>query len=212
MHQTLPVADASHERVLLEIYTPMLDAINRMFGETSPEKMLTNVAGILHLPADDRGYVLDLLRSLTKEMQQKKYGNETIIRCILAELLTFIVRRTVEEPSEQWENSETKNAKILEIANYLVAHSAEKIVLDELAERFSISKFHLCRTFKDVTGFTISEYVNASRVMRARELMLTTKLSIAEVAKEVGFESSTHFGKVFKQQMGKTPMYFRKYG
>lgn len=212
MHQTLPVQDKVHERILLEIYTPMLSTINRMFGAEPPEKMLTDVAGILHLPTDDREYVVNLLQTLAQEMQLKKYGHETIVRCVLAELLAFIVRRTVQEPSEHWESSETKNAKILEISNYLVAHSSEKIVLDELAQRFSISKFHLCRTFREVTGFTISEYVNASRVMRARELMMTTDLSIAEVAKEVGFESNTHFGKVFKQQMGKTPMYFRKYG
>jgi len=212
MHRTFPMGDCAHERILLEIYTPMLQAVNEMFGDPSPERMLTNVAGILHLDAANQVWVQSLLRNLMLEMSHQRYGRETMIHSMLAQLLTFIVRHSVEEPSESWESSEPKNAKMLEISNYLAAHSAEKMSLDEISERFSISKFHLCRTFKEMTGFTISEYINASRVMHARELLMTTNLSIAEIAKKVGFESSTHFGKVFKQQIGRSPLHYRKYG
>ena len=212
MHRTFPVGDCAHERILLEIYTPMLHTVNALFGDQSPERMLTNVAGIFHLDPTEQGRVLALLRALMQEMDEQRYGHDTMVSSILAQLLTFVVRNAVESPSERWENSESKNAKMVEISNYLAAHSAEKMSLDDISERFSISKYHLCRTFKDMTGFTISEYVNASRVMHARELLMTTTLSIAEIAKEAGFESSTHFGKVFKQLIGKSPLHFRKYG
>ena len=210
MHHAFPAEDPCHERILLEIYTPMLRTINAMFGDTAPESMLTGVAGILHLTPGDRDRIQHLLHGLMLEMKSPRYGRETMIRCLLAQLLAYIVRNTVQEPSEHWESSEPKNAKILEISNYLAAHSAEKLSLDEISERFDISKYHLCRTFKDATGFTISEFINASRVMRARELLLTTDKSVAQIAKEVGFESSTHFGKVFKQQRGRSPMAYRK--
>lgn len=209
VHRAYSTGDPCHERIILEVYQPMLSSIQDLFGKHGPEEFLRGVYGVLRLRQAEQIQVQSWVHSLMREMQERQYGYEAMIRCITAEFLAFIIRRMSQEASTERVTA-AKNTRMLEIADYLAAHSNQKLSLDEIAERFYISKYHLCRTFKEAMGFTLVEYINTSRVMRARELLLTTNSSITEIAEETGFESSTHFGKVFKQYMGTPPLSYRK--
>ena len=187
----------------------MLENMQELFGKHGPEEALRGVFGVFRLNPSEQAQVQSWLYGIMREMRERQYGYETMVRCITAELLAFIIRKTSQENSAE-RVSAAKNTRMLEIADYLAAHSDQKLSLDEIAERFFISKFHLCRTFKEATGFTLAEYINTSRVMKARELLLTTNDSITDIAEATGFESSTHFGKVFKQYMGSPPLAYRK--
>ena len=63
--------------------------------------------------------------------------------------------------------------------------------------------------FKDVTGKNISAQVNEIRVANARELLMTTDMSMSEIAVACGFENSSYFGKVFKKITNMTPIEYR---
>ena len=210
VHRAYSVGGGSpnHERIILEVYQPMLASMRELFGRSGPEEALRGVFGVLRLGQEEQSQVRSWIYGIMREMKERQYGYEAMVRCILAQLLAFIIRRMSQEASA--ERVTAKNTRMLEIADYLAAHSNQKLSLDKIAERFYISKYHLCRTFKQATGFTLAEYINTSRVMRARELLLTTRSSITEIAKETGFESGTHFGKVFKQYMGTPPLAYRK--
>ena len=210
VHRAYSVGGGSpnHERIILEVYQPMLASMRELFGRSGPEEALRGVFGVLRLGQEEQSQVRSWIYGIMREMKERQYGYEAMVRCIMAQLLAFIIRRMSQEASA--ERVTAKNTRMLEIADYLAAHSNQKLSLDKIAERFYISKYHLCRTFKQATGFTLAEYINTSRVMRARELLLTTRCSITEIAEETGFESGTHFGKVFKQYMGTPPLAYRK--
>ncbi|MCI9457215.1 MAG: helix-turn-helix domain-containing protein [Oscillospiraceae bacterium] len=210
VHRAYSVGGGSpnHERIILEVYQPMLASMRELFGRSGPEEALRGVFGVLRLGQEEQSQVRSWIYGIMREMKERQYGYEAMVRCIMAQLLAFIIRRMSQEASA--ERVTAKNTRMLEIADYLAAHSNQKLSLDKIAERFYISKYHLCRTFKQATGFTLAEYINTSRVMRARELLLTTRSSITEIAEETGFESGTHFGKVFKQYMGTPPLAYRK--
>lgn len=87
---------------------------------------------------------------------------------------------------------------------YLHANYTGQISLDELAGIAELSKYHLCRAFYDAVGISPHVYQNHLRLNRAKKL-LVEKLSIAEVACEVGFYDQSHFGKYFKKFLGVTP-------
>ena len=195
----------NHEWIILEVYQPMLASMRELFGRSGPEEALRGVFGVLRLGQEEQSQVRSWIYGIMREMKERQYGYEAMVRCIMAQLLAFIIRRMSQEASA--ERVTAKNTRMLEIADYLAAHSNQKLSLDKIAERFYISKYHLCRTFKQATGFTLAEYINTSRVMRARELL---RSSITEIAEETGFESGTHFGKVFKQYMGTPPLAYRK--
>ena len=69
---------------------------------------------------------------------------------------------------------------------------------------------YLSRIFKKNTGFSFNEYVNYQRIFSAQDLLKNTTKQITGIAISVGFDSSTHFGRVFKQLTGFTPSAYRK--
>ena len=97
-----------------------------------------------------------------------------------------------------------------QISDYISDHFQETLSLDSLAEQFYISKYYLSRSFHEVTGFGINEYINILRVKKAQSLLETTTLSVSEIASRTGFESITYLGRVFKKYQHVTPAQYRK--
>ena len=99
---------------------------------------------------------------------------------------------------------------VYQISDYISDHFQERLSLDSLAEQFYISKYYLSRSFHEVTGFGINEYINILRVKKAQSLLETTTLSVSEIASLTGFESITYLGRVFKKYQHVTPAQYRK--
>lgn len=99
--------------------------------------------------------------------------------------------------------------KIQAIQTYLDLHFAEKISLDDLAEQYFISKFHLSREFKKLTGTTIGNYLTAKRVSHAKKQLRFTNLPLDAIARECGLSDTSYFVKVFKSAEGMTPGEYR---
>jgi AraC-like DNA-binding protein len=83
------------------------------------------------------------------------------------------------------------------------------ITLDDISKEFFISKSYFSKAFKSVTGFTFTEHLNNIRVREARLLLRGTNSNVSEIAFKVGFESITHFGRVFKSIAGYSPLKYR---
>ncbi|AKF04411.1 helix-turn-helix transcriptional regulator [Sandaracinus amylolyticus] len=86
-----------------------------------------------------------------------------------------------------------------------VRDSTGPIGLEELAKLAGVSRFHFTRQFKRATGETPMAYVRRLRVERAKELLLATDMSLADVAAHVGFADQSHFTRVFRSVVGTTP-------
>lgn len=82
--------------------------------------------------------------------------------------------------------------------------------MDQLANRFFISKYYLSRSFREVTGFGIREYVNILRVQKAQSMLQETNLSVSEIAETLGFDSITYFERIFKRHLAVSPVQFRR--
>lgn len=95
-------------------------------------------------------------------------------------------------------------SNVSDIINYIPDHLQEDLSLSELSAKFYISKPHLCRVFKETTGFSPGEYIIKSRVMRARSLLQDGK-SVQEACAGAGFRSYAHFIRTFRQIVGVSP-------
>jgi AraC-like DNA-binding protein len=93
--------------------------------------------------------------------------------------------------------------------DYISAHQAEDLTLTEVARAVNTSTFYFCKLFKKVTGLNFTEYVSRVRIERARTLLLNRNLRVSEIAYEVGFQSLTHFNRVFKRILGVSPTEYR---
>lgn len=112
--------------------------------------------------------------------------------------------------SASMQGSLEKQKRVCMIADYLAGHYEEHENVDELAGRFYMSRSYLCRIFKEVTNFTVSEYVNLFRIAASREYLLNREMTMTEIANCLGFNSLTYFERVFKQLMSVTPGEYRK--
>ncbi|AVH72818.1 helix-turn-helix transcriptional regulator [Nostoc sp. 'Lobaria pulmonaria (5183) cyanobiont'] len=80
----------------------------------------------------------------------------------------------------------------------------------DLASQIGLNDFKLKRGFREVFGTTVLGYVQSLRLEQAKQLLIDTNLTIAEIAYQVGYESISHFGYLFKRQFGITPREYRK--
>lgn len=82
--------------------------------------------------------------------------------------------------------------------------------LEQLAKELHINKFHMLRTFKSVTGETPLQFHNRCRCEQAKKLLQQPELSVSYIAFETGFNSASHFSRVFGKMTGMTPSGYRR--
>ena len=95
------------------------------------------------------------------------------------------------------------------VYEYIHANYNEKTDVNEIASKVHLSTPAFCRYFKKQTKMTFTDFVNQYRISQAKTLLLQDK-SISETGYEVGFESISHFSKLFKKIAGISPLSFKK--
>ena len=100
--------------------------------------------------------------------------------------------------------SDITNSPMKSVLLYLNNRYNEDISLDMLAEKFYLSKYHLCRAFRKATGLTVHEYICRKRLTRVRELRSEGR-SITEAAMEVGFHDYSSFYRAYLKEYGNPP-------
>ncbi len=92
---------------------------------------------------------------------------------------------------------------------FIHEHQAEDISLTQVARAVNTSTFYFCKMFKKVTGINFTDYLSRVRIEKSKNLLLNPNLRVSEIAFEVGFQSLTHFNRVFKKILGQTPTDYR---
>lgn len=100
-------------------------------------------------------------------------------------------------------------SKILETINYIQTNLGENLTVEHLAERVHQNTDYFSREFKVHTGMRPIIYIQHKRIERAQFMMLTSNLSLYEIAGQTGFESMSYFSKVFKKVSGQNPTYYK---
>src|SRR6516164_11265955 len=107
---------------------------------------------------------------------------------------------------------EQQNAELPVITRakeYIQEHQAEELSLGQVAKAVNTSTFYFCKLFRKAMGINFTDYVSRVRVEKAKNLLLNPNLRVSEIAFEVGFQSLTHFNRVFKKILGQSPTEYR---
>ncbi len=97
-----------------------------------------------------------------------------------------------------------------EIRLYIANHLTDNLSVDTICSKYNISPSGLYQLFKKVFGCGVVEIIRKERIKRAKELLLDSKLSINEVAAQVGILDANYFTRIFKEETGITPKNYRK--
>jgi YesN/AraC family two-component response regulator len=100
--------------------------------------------------------------------------------------------------------------KMYSIASYIHQHYEEPLSLQMLAEEFYINPYYLCHSFKQTMQFTLSSYIQMTRIKNAQHKLMTTNDKISDIAASCGFASFSQFNRAFNKQTGTSPREYRK--
>lgn len=100
------------------------------------------------------------------------------------------------------------DARMIEIMNYVQANYID-ITLDDLAEKFYLSKPYLSKYIKEKSGMTFGELVKKIRMKKAKALLKSSNMTVENIALSVGYQNVEHFNRLFKKAYNMTPMQFR---
>jgi len=108
------------------------------------------------------------------------------------------------------QEDEAESPMIRRARAYILANQADPIDLDKVAQAMHVSTFYFCKMFKKATGLTFTDYLSRVRVEKAKTLLLNPHLRISEIAYDVGFQSLTHFNRMFRKIVGESPTAYRE--
>ena len=146
----------------------------------------------------------DLLPEIEQTLQNKHFGDTVLRNALFTQFMIYINRiflRTSSSPDEKTYSSDTQVEQLLK---YINRNLSENLSIDQLANRFFFSKYHMMRKFKNETGYTIHNYITSKRLLMARSL-ISQGIPVMKAALASGFRDYTTFVRAYKKQFGKAP-------
>ena len=106
------------------------------------------------------------------------------------------------------ESQAGKDERLLEITNYIYANYKD-VTLDDLAEKFFLSKPYLSKYIKEKSGMTFGDILKKIRMKKARAMLKGSNATVESIAESVGYQNVEHFNRVFKKMYNLTPVQYR---
>lgn len=139
----------------------------------------------------------------TRVIAPKQYEAMVRLLTIFAQHLSMVSNQLV----VQQDHAEPQ--MISRAREFIREHQADDLSLADVAKTVNCSTFYFCKMFKKATGLHFTEYLARVRVEKAKNLLLNPNLRISEIAYEVGFQSLTHFNRIFRRLVGESPTEYR---
>ena len=138
---------------------------------------------------------------------KKKYWGVGIDADIIKASIQALVVAVNKLP-EIAESQSCKDERLLEITNYIYANYKD-VTLDDLSEKFFLSKPYLSKYIKEKSGLTFGDILKQVRMKKARALLKSSSMTVENIALTVGYQNVEHFNRLFKKAYNITPVQFR---
>ena len=126
-------------------------------------------------------------------------------RCALLKFMIELYEKYAETANHSDININYRSYKYIRKAiEYIRLNIKTKLTVDDISEHVNVSRFHLSKEFKRLTGKTIIEFINITRCNEAR-MLINSGISVTEAAGLCGFENLSYFTRTFKKYMGTLP-------
>jgi AraC-like DNA-binding protein len=152
--------------------------------------------------------LLDTYLKIFDLVEKEQPGFQQIASGMVMKLLGYIISF-----DKQKGFAGKRIAKVIDEARFMIRQHVEKeIDLEKMAEQLNIGYSHFRQMFKKYTGISPGQYHLQLRIIRAKELLISTEKSIKEISYDLGFQSIYYFSNMFKKKEGMNPSSFRKGG
>ena len=138
---------------------------------------------------------------------KKKYWGVGIDADIIKASIQALVVAVNKLP-EIAESQSCKDDRLLEITNYIYANYKD-VTLDDLSEKFFLSKPYLSKYIKEKSGLTFGDILKQVRMKKARAMLKSSSATVESIAESVGYQNVEHFNRIFKKMYNITPVQYR---
>ena len=142
--------------------------------------------------------------------EKSDFGWEIQTVSLLLQIWQIIVEHNKNKLSDSKAASPNDKLRIETIVGYMQQHYSEKLTLADLASHLGCSPEECCRLFSRTLKQSPMSYLNSIRILSSLSMLTSTNKSIAEVAQDVGFGSSSYYTEKFKKAMNCKPLEYRK--
>jgi YesN/AraC family two-component response regulator len=204
LHRTIAEKDVFYERYVIHFSRETIESIST--NQTNMAVELCSASKCVKLGQDQLFSIIPILKNILKN-EGNDFGSDIKRNIAFIEFLLKVNEYFMQSEKSERSLSDEINT-ISSVIYYIQNNLNSNLSLDFLAEKFYISKYHLCRIFKESTGFTVREFIINSRIIKAREL-LNINYSVQETGEKSGFNNNAHFIRTFKKLTGISPGKFK---
>src|SRR5918912_1709269 len=199
------VSPEPFEAMYVFVELPLLQrALEEVFGTDAAHARLRDASAF-------NDEALNSLLGLLREELMRGQASHLFVEAI-AQAISIHLAREYGVTDEELHSSSPSlpGYKLRQITDWISEHAAEEFSLGRLAEQAGLSRFHFQRLFKAATGVSRSRYHIDLRMNEARRLLRETKMSVVDVALEVGYANPSHFARLFRRETGLSPSDYRR--
>lgn len=161
-------------------------------------------SNVLRFPAMTNTRLLSVIEEIEKNGKEySQYAAKLYANVLFMEFMILLNRGCV-DGTGSFNHAVSFNQKMIDLIRYVGEHLTEELSIEELAEHFYISKFHMMRQFKEETGYTIHQYITEKRVLLAKSL-IAAGMSATQACYESGFKDYSTFSRAYKRRLSKSP-------
>ena len=207
LHKSTYCTNTPHERILIKFTPAFIEELIKILG-IKQFNFLFKTAHF-HLEEPLLSKVLDLFQEMESEFHQKMSCSQLMLKSYLNQLIIHLSRSNNLSKKSPIALSK-EESYIIWCINYIEQHYALDPSLNEIAQMLYLSPSYVSKLFKKVTGFNYSTYLTNIKLKHAKDLLITTEKSIAQISEECGFSNSNYFCDVFKKTNHQAPSIFRQ--
>ncbi|MEG2374197.1 MAG: AraC family transcriptional regulator [Niameybacter sp.] len=168
------------------------------------------VGSSLILNLEREGEVKQRYKELFYTLNTASYRRESMLKASL-QLYELIVYMQQHRLQYQNEGKSKTYDRLSPVIDYMEQHYRDDITLEQLAEQIGVTKYYLCRLFKDIYGSKPFDYLNQMRIQKAKEYLVTREqMKVKEIGELVGYHDTSYFCLKFKTYEGCSPVEFRR--
>ncbi len=202
MHRRIPVKSVGIE-ILPEYY---LHYLKEKFPTeyVNPYDTFSSIDETFHFP--------EMQRLLTQVAEYRGEGisAKLFYEAKVNEAVSLVVEHFHNHDREQVHISRKDKEQIESVTAYINDHASFPLTLEQLSKIACMGNTKLKKTFKQINGCTITEYIQQTRMSQAEFLLSNTDLSIAQIARTVGYSNPSRFAELFSRNVGILPGEYRR--
>ena len=203
IHRPAVEAGDDYERIIFYISKEYLDRHKGENYELAYPFLLAaqKQVNVLRFPAVTNTRLMEVVRAMEQNAKENACAGKLYANVLFMEFLILLCRACTEHP-DCFSNSVTYNQKMIDILRYINEHLAEELPVEQIAEHFYISRYHMMRQFKEETGYTIHQYITEKRILKAKG-MIQAGIPVTQACYACGFQNYSTFSRAYKNLVGK---------